>query len=95
MKKVNPFYKSAEWKRIRIQALKRDHYECVVCAREGRVSDAHLLQVDHIQPIDERPDLALDLDNLQTLCPQHHNIKHGRYCGQIKRAPRWTDERWD
>jgi 5-methylcytosine-specific restriction endonuclease McrA len=30
------------------------------------------LEVDHVQPVDRRPDLALVLANLQTLCRTCH-----------------------
>lgn len=95
MKQVNPFYKTPEWRALRRLALKRDHFECVECKRQGLVSDSHMLQVDHIQPLDERPDLALKLSNLQCLCPHHHNVKHGRFDKMQQQPKRWPDERWD
>ena len=32
--------------------------------------------VHHIKSIEERPDLALDLDNLRSLCSECHNVEH-------------------
>ena len=32
--------------------------------------------VHHVQPLDVRPDLALDLDNLRSLCEVCHNRAH-------------------
>lgn len=57
--------------------MKRDHYECQECRRLGkyhRVENVH-----HIKEVKDRPDLALDLDNLICLCVEHHNEVHGRY----------------
>jgi len=60
--------RSPRWKALRLEALRRDDWKCVQCgARGGR------LEVHHVQPVRDRPDLGFDLDNLKTLCPQHHN----------------------
>jgi 5-methylcytosine-specific restriction endonuclease McrA len=32
--------------------------------------------VHHVLPLTERPDLALDLSNLRSLCDMHHNREH-------------------
>ncbi|MBQ8954820.1 MAG: HNH endonuclease [Clostridia bacterium] len=32
--------------------------------------------VHHIIPLEERPDLALNIDNLRSLCNECHNKKH-------------------
>jgi len=56
----------SQWKRIRIQALKRDCYLCQICLCAGRVTSANT--VDHIIPIVIDPSRRLDLTNLQTLC---------------------------
>ena len=56
------FYQSPKWRRLREKAMKRDHYECQECRRLGkyhRVENVH-----HIKEVKDRPDLALDLDNL-------------------------------
>ena len=34
--------------------------------------------VDHIIPIEHRPDLRLDATNLQSLCRSHHGVKTAR-----------------
>lgn len=64
------FYRCGNWLKLRQEALKRDHFECVVCAKEGGVTTEEdaTLEVDHIEEIKDRPDLALDIDNLRTLC---------------------------
>ena len=57
------------WPALRLQALRRDGWACVKCGARGR------LEVDHVQPVRDRPDLAFDESNLQTLCRTHHTLK--------------------
>lgn len=42
-------------------AKRRDGFRCVKCGQRIR------LEVDHVLPVRDRPDLAFDLSNLQTL----------------------------
>jgi 5-methylcytosine-specific restriction endonuclease McrA len=60
------FYASAEWKRLRYQALVKNGAACQCCGatRAGGVT----LHVDHIKPRSKYPELELSLDNLQVLC---------------------------
>jgi 5-methylcytosine-specific restriction enzyme A len=96
------FYKSKEWASVRAEALARDNFECQSCKENGRVktknaqSNKHKqLDVDHVLEIEERPDLALDLDNLKTLCIKCHNDKHGRIFEYIRKPSKWdSDEKW-
>lgn len=92
------FYLSRKWRRFRHEVLKRDHYECVACNEEGRLTtDLHLpnnrrgLEVDHKIELEKRPDLAFEMDNLQTLCVNCHNKKHGRF---QKAQNKFNDEKW-
>ncbi|MFP4126844.1 MAG: HNH endonuclease [Alphaproteobacteria bacterium] len=63
------WHHAARWRALRLQALRRDGWRCVRCgARHG-------LEVDHIAPREDRPDLAHDLDNLQVLCGPCHAAK--------------------
>lgn len=73
------FYQSKEWKELRAEAMKRDHYECVWCARDGRVNTRSVLEVDHIKELEKYPSDALDIDNLRTLCKECHNKRHNRF----------------
>ncbi|WP_277674556.1 HNH endonuclease, partial [Piscibacillus halophilus] len=52
--------------------------------------------VDHIKEIEDYPELALEEDNLQTLCVNCHNYKHGRYVdfSLWRKKPKWDDEWW-
>lgn len=57
------------WKALRMQALRRDDWQCVQCG-------THVgLECDHIEPVRDRPDLAFVLSNLQILCGPCHARK--------------------
>lgn len=60
-----------------MRALKRDHFECVICKAQGKYHQAE--NVHHIQELKERPDLALDYDNIECICIRCHNKIHDRY----------------
>lgn len=101
------FYDSKEWRMLSAYVKQRDNYECQECKRNGFVSiDTNeysnsakrkkiALVVDHIKELEHYPELALDPDNLETLCVRCHNIKHGRTFEFQPRKPKWDDERWD
>jgi 5-methylcytosine-specific restriction endonuclease McrA len=57
------------WKALRMQALDRDDWQCVQCGERRR------LEIDHIEAVRTRPDLAYSLSNLQTLCGRCHARK--------------------
>jgi 5-methylcytosine-specific restriction endonuclease McrA len=63
--------RKASWQRIRLAALRRDHFICRVCG----VPTGKSGQVDHIKPRASHPELMYDLDNLQTLCERCHAKK--------------------
>lgn len=102
------FYDSKGWKLTREKIKKRDNYECQECKRQGKLFlDTNQyserakrkkiqLVVDHIEELEDRPDLALDEENLQTLCVNCHNKKHGRYFRKfVWKENKWAqDERW-
>lgn len=64
------FYHTGSWRRLRVLALQRDHYLCQNCLRQKRVTIA--TEVHHIKPIADFPELALTLDNLESLCWDCH-----------------------
>lgn len=68
------FYRSREWKTLRLRALERDHYLCVECKKRGIITPA--TTVHHIKPL--RIDIARaeDLNNLETVCRACHNKLH-------------------
>ena len=75
-----PFYHTAAWKRVRKLALQRDCGMCQDCMdalRAGWGIRPHRAEmVHHIIPLEERPDLGLDLNNLRSLCNECHNKRH-------------------
>lgn len=97
------FYRSSDWESLRQQALVRDNFECQWCKKEGKVTVDSIkeegkrkdiiLNVDHKYGIENYPQLALVLNNLETLCVYHHNVKEGRVFGQTKKK-KWDDEKW-
>ena len=56
------FYRGWEWKKARFITIKRYGPTCMCCGSTERIV------VDHILPRRKRPDLELDLENLQVLC---------------------------
>ena len=64
------FYRSLEWREFRQRALELLPPACVGC---GRTDVA--VELDHIIPVRLRPDLALDLSNVQRLCKSCHSRK--------------------
>lgn len=98
VKKANPFYLSRVWKDKRLEILERDNYECQWCKAEGHVTttDHSILEIDHIKELDDYPELALDDDNLRTLCKDCHNKRHERFRFSRKvKEIKWNDERWE
>ena len=65
------FYNSPAWLLVRESVLSRDGGRCVVGRLIGGDCSARL-DVHHIQPREERPDLELDEENLVTVCSSHH-----------------------
>ena len=75
-----PFYHTAAWKKIRRTALSRDGGYCQDCMDRIRAGyggkPRRAEMVHHIIPVKERPDLALELDNLRSLCSACHAAHH-------------------
>jgi 5-methylcytosine-specific restriction enzyme A len=99
------FYDGREWKSLREHIKKRDNHECQECKRQGRVRiDTNeysesakrkkiALVVHHIKELEHHPELALDEDNLETICVECHNKEHGRLFE--RKENKWEhDERW-
>ncbi|MEQ6353949.1 HNH endonuclease signature motif containing protein [Lysinibacillus sp. M3] len=104
------FYSSYTWRKLRQQIKERDNFECQECKRNGLVfidtfemnksgrRKKIKLIVHHKLELQDRPDLALDVDNLETLCVNCHNKLHDRYfkfaSWQPKRNRFADDEKW-
>lgn len=80
--------RTARWRALRLQALRRDGFKCVICGARGR------LEVDHVKPVRTHPELAWDLSNLQSLCARDHSSKTRREVGHAPLPPerqKWRD----
>ena len=90
-KKSNPFYHTPAWRRARAAALARDHGMCCDCMDRFRagygIRPRRADMVHHIIPLEQRPDLALQLDNLRSLCSQCHNENHPEKGRQARTKP--------
>ncbi len=79
-KKSLPFYHTAAWKKVRALALTRDGGMCQDCMDRLRagygIHPRRAEMVHHIIPVKERPDLALELSNLRSLCNECHEREH-------------------
>lgn len=80
--------RSPRWPALRLAAKRRDGWRCVQCGAVGR------LEVDHVKPVRDAPELAFDLTNLQTLCASCHTRKTRIECGHDPLSPErqaWRD----
>lgn len=68
------FYKTKEWVKKRKEILERDNFECQLCKEKALVTKANT--VHHIKHYRDRPDLALEDDNLISVCANCHNKLH-------------------
>lgn len=64
--KKQGFYQTPAWRRIRTMALQRDNYLCQL--RLSKKCTRIATEVHHIKPLEDFPELALDLDNLTSCC---------------------------
>lgn len=62
--------RSGKWPRVRREHL-ANNPACIACGRSADV------EVHHIQPFHERPELELDGSNLVTLCADPCHLVHG------------------
>lgn len=87
--KNNDFYLSREWGDARNEILKYNGKYCMLCmkaenridgflpkkGRRKKLKEQVLLNVDHIKPLSQYPELALDIKNLQILCSKCNKQK--------------------
>lgn len=66
------FYQSPAWRKLRALKLSIDPL-CEDCLKQGRTTVA--VEVHHVEKRKLRPDLALSLENLASLCVPCHNMK--------------------
>lgn len=73
------------WERLRARHLANNPW-CVFCLRKGIVTPATV--GDHIETIEDRPDLRLDDDNVQSLCKPCHDGEKQRQDAAARRSRR-------
>ena len=78
------FYRSFEWRRVRMQVLEQRGARCECCGRSA--ADGITINVDHIKPRKRFPHLALDLGNLQVLCNECNHGKGNLFGSDWRRA---------
>ena len=79
MTHISRFRNTKVWKDKRDEAAQRDHCLCQVCLSMGRYNGKDI-QVHHIIPMSVDWEKRIDIDNLITLCPEHHEQAE---CGMI------------
>lgn len=90
-KQADPFYLSGAWRQAREQALIRDLYLCQECLRRVerglQLRPRHATMVHHIKPRKLYPELALSLDNLESLCNTcHERMTPERHGGKKEKS---------
>lgn len=97
--KLEEFYNSKYWRKVRKEVLKEYKSECQDCKAEGYYTKADT--VHHQQYVRKHPRYALsktymfqgkEYRNLVPLCHDHHEQRHG-YRQTAKKEP-LTEERW-
>lgn len=77
-----PVLKTRRWQVLRQIVLERDGWACVDCGSRKR------LEIDHVQPVRNRPDLAFDPANLAARCAPCHTKKTRIECGHKPLDPK-------
>jgi len=58
--------RTPRWRALRAQVLGRDGHKCRECGARGR------LEIHHVRPVRDAPELGFDPDNLRALCGACH-----------------------
>lgn len=101
---TDKFYNSTDFDIAREQVLKRDNYTCQFFLgkwddgihKPYKIKPVRANTVHHIIPIKERPDLALDINNMISLSFKAHEIIEDRdkFYFRRKKKKFLNDERW-
>lgn len=90
---IKAFYNSIFWLNKRADALERDNNECQKCKAKGLFISADC--VHHKKHVKQHPELALDLDNLISLCNSCHDEEHPEKLKRYTSKKRFVnEERW-
>lgn len=71
------FYQSIEWKTLRAVKLSQSNYICEHCKAKGITTLA--VDVHHKETLRDAWDKRLDINNLECLCVECHNLEHKRW----------------
>lgn len=83
--------------------MQRDHFECQKCRKKGKIKVLKAnsekrnqrAYVHHIKYLRDNPELALDDDNLITLCFSCHEEEHTKERHKFEKGDGFTnEERW-
>jgi 5-methylcytosine-specific restriction endonuclease McrA len=73
-------YNTKRWQRLRKYIWQRDKGLCQECLKKGIIKQGeavhHIVELTPENVLD--PDVALNPDNLETLCRECHGAKHGK-----------------
>lgn len=72
-KKINGKWVSAWNAKVKPEVSERQGSRCADCGAENKP-----LEIHHVIPRHENPDLAFDIDNVVALCKDCHNIRHSK-----------------
>ena len=82
------FYNLQEWKNLRQRVLTMYGNTCMKCGDNNKNQAPHC---DHIVPRSKRPDLALDINNLQILCSRCNLDKSNKNCKDYRKLSTGLD----
>lgn len=74
--KEQGWYHTSAHRKWRLLVMQRDNWLCQECLRQSRITPA--TEAHHKIPLEERPDLALDVDNGEGLCWNCHELTKQR-----------------
>lgn len=80
------FYNSQAWRDLKSFCYQRDGGRCTKCLK---FVFGHSAQHHHIIPVNKRPDLKLDADNITTLCPKCHMLEEKKSYDKPKHKFDW------
>lgn len=72
-KKINGEWVSRWNAKVKPEVSERQGFRCADCGAENKP-----LEIHHVIPKHENPDLAFDIDNVVALCNECHKIRHSR-----------------
>lgn len=72
-KKINGEWVSTWNKKVKSEVFERQEFRCADCGAENKP-----LEIHHVIPRYENPDLAFDINNVVALCQDCHKLRHSK-----------------